>query len=266
MNQAFGLDKVKVKQSFADASLTYDSAAALQCEVGRLLLDTFNSDLANGVLLDIGCGTGFLLQEWLLSHEMTVRQDFVAIDIAMPMLQHARNKLAQPRFGFVCADAESLPFAHQSIELVISNLALQWSRQPESLFNDLRRIIKLNGQLQFSTFGPQTLQELKAAWKQVDNYCHVNEFYSKQELMQILQQSGFKDIQIYTHVFQQTYPTVVDLMRELKALGAHNVSNGRKKQMTTKTQIHSMIAAYEKCRIRDGIPATFEALLVYARV
>ncbi len=266
MSNAFFLDKTKVKQSFSSASVTYDAFAELQRNVGKQLLSAFSINPSDDLWLDLGCGTGFITNELLSLVPESKRQTVVALDIAWPMLQKARCKLANQKVHYVCADAERLPFVNNSVDAVFSNLALQWSRNPKVLFADIKRIIKTDGQLVFSTFGPQTLQELNAAWAEVDDYCHVNEFYSEQQLKLYLQQAGFKDIQIITKTYRPCYDSVVELMRQLKSIGAHNVTAGRNKNMTTKTQLQSMMTAYEKYRLDSGIPATFAAILVSAKV
>jgi len=267
MSDALLLDKAKIRQSFSAASHTYDHYAELQREVAKALLASFSDVTVKGILLDLGCGTGFLTAELLDSAPHSDFKAIVALDIAMPMLQTARSKLAeQKKARYICADAERLPIAGQSVDAVFSSLALQWCRNPESFFADIRRIIKPGGRLVFSTFGPETLQELKNAWAEVDSYCHVNEFYSEEQLIQFLQGAGFEDLQIIRKNYRPSYASVMDLMKELKSIGAHNVMLGRNRKMTTKTQMQQMIAAYEKHRIGNRFSATFSAILVSAKV
>lgn len=266
MSAVFHLDKAKVRQAFAAASATYDGFAELQRTVGKALLNFVAIENCNGIVLDLGCGTGFLTSELLKSAPYADLQAIVALDIAWPMLQKARCKLADHgKVQYLCADAERLSFAGQAVDGIFSNLALQWCRNPELFFAGIKRIIKPGGQLVFSTFGPETLRELKNAWAQVDNYCHVNEFYSEQQLHHYLQHAGFRDIRIAHKTYRPDYDSVVDLMLKLKSIGAHNVTAGRNKKMTTRTQLQNMVAAYEKNRFNNRIPATFAAILVSAK-
>ena len=276
------LDKAKIKQSFAAASVTYDNVAALQRTIGKALLNTINLERMTGTLLDLGCGTGFLTSELLTSHEgyasrtlnlgeclendtqslpnMTV----IALDIALPMLQVAQTKLADmPNVSYLCADAEQLPLAEQIVDGVFSNLALQWCVNLQAVFTNIKRVLKPDGRLVFSTFGPKTLQELKAAWAEVDDFNHVNEFYSEQQLTRFLQLAGYTKIKVQTRVYTSSYESVLALMKELKHIGAHNVIAGRNKNITSKMIMRRMIAAYEEqsCNL---IPATFEVIMVTA--
>lgn len=254
------LDKGKVRQSFAAASTTYDAVAELQRAVGKTLLDRIVDDNPAGTLLDIGCGTGFLTSG-LLVHGMPV----IALDIALPMLQVTKNKLAGASdVGYICADAEQLPLVEQSIDRVFSNLALQWCVNLDAVFADLKRVLKPSGKLTFSTFGPKTLQELKAAWAEVDDYHHVNDFYSEGQVADFLKQAGFTAITTETYHYVPTYASVWDLMRELKHIGAHNVMAERNRNMTSKARMQRMIAAYQQGSGGSGIPATFEVIMVQA--
>lgn len=264
MTAVFELDKHKLRQSFGSASASYDGVAALQRSVGLKLLREAVPGNLSGTVLDLGCGTGFVTGK-LLEHPAVER--LVALDIAMPMLQTARNKLGAPdRLHFVCGDAENPGFAADSVDAVVSNLALQWCRDLAGLFGELQRILRPEGLLAFSTFGPRTLGELKHAWAEVDDYPHVNEFYQAAELRRCMHQAGFKEIVVRSETYQPVYRTVLDLMKELKNMGAHNVASGRNKRLTTKNQLTRMIDAYP-LRLGDRRPvATFEAFIVSARV
>ncbi|MDD5267560.1 MAG: malonyl-ACP O-methyltransferase BioC [Methylococcales bacterium] len=257
------LDKVRIKRSFAAASVTYDSVAELQRTVGKELLRSIDTSKLTGTLLDLGCGTGFLTGELLAhsNHETTI-----ALDIALSMLQSTQAKLADKRnISYICADAEYLPLAGQSIDSVLSNLALQWCSNLEAVFIDIKRTLKPEGRLVFSTFGPQTLYELKSAWATVDSYNHVNAFCSETQLQLFLQEAGFKNSQIKSTFYTPRYESVWTLMHELKNLGAHHVIAGRNKNITTKTAMQKMISAYEKHRVNNKIPATFEVISVIAQ-
>src|SRR5690606_17268863 len=130
-------------------------------------------------VLDLGCGTGFcsrqLQQRWPAA-------TLLALDLALPMVAHTRNNV--PAVLPLCADAEALPLASESIDLVVSSLAIQWCSHYDSLFRELARITRPGAAVLLSTFGPDSLQELRQAWAAVDSRRHVNEFVPAAQLQQ----------------------------------------------------------------------------------
>ncbi len=262
IDKSLAIDKEKIKRSFSQAAMTYDGLAGLQREVGRDLLKMFSLPKSSDIIVDIGCGTGFLTQELLL--KLAFKQ-MIAIDIAWSMLQVTKAKLAHVNaVKFLCADAERLPLVAKSTDIIISNLALQWCTKLTDVFDGFSKALKPEGQVFFSTFGSTTLNELKQAWSEVDDYQHVNEFYTAAELYFFLQQSGFKNIQTETKVYQSNYQTVIELMKELKGIGANHVLAGRNKRTTSKTQMQNMLEAYEKFRVDGVIPASYEIIFATA--
>jgi len=264
MSAVLTIDKNKVRQSFASAANSYDELASLQRNVGLKLMQYFSEISSADHVLDIGCGTGFLTQQLV---KQTGIKQITALDIAYSMVQRTRSKLQHiENVHYLCADAEYIPVMNDSVDSIISNLALQWCQNLTAVFRGFNSALKAEGQLLFSTFGPQTLWELKKAWSEVDDYSHVNEFYSAPELEMFLQQAGFKNIRCESLNYQSEYQTVKELMRELKGIGAHNVLSRRNRKTTSKTSMQRMISAYEKHKLNGMIPATYEIIFVTGNV
>ncbi len=236
-------EKTKIRQAFSAAAHGYDQVAQLQREVGLQLLQHLDANKITGRIVDLGCGTGFLTAELLKGRP---GQPITALDLAVPMLRMARSKLNAKTISYVCADAENLPFADASLDLVVSNLALQWCGQLDQALADICRALKPGGSLAFSTFGDGTLQELKNAWATVDSHRHVNAFYDRQRLLQAVQEAGFSDIQSHSRRYQPRYGCVLDLLKELKQLGARTVVAGHSSHLTGKQKMQTMMAAYQR--------------------
>ncbi len=218
--------------------------------------------IAPNVIVDIGSGTG------RLSSAVTQRYPDSAVyslDLAPAMLTYARQQTTAPPAGFICADAEQLPYSDHSIDMIISNVSLQWCSNLELALREFQRVIKPGGLLMFTTFGPDTLKELRSSWSGVDNYNHVNAFFDMHDIGDALRRIGFSDPVMDVENFTLTYQEATTLMRDLKAVGAHNVTAGRPHGLTGRQRLQKVIKAYERFRLEDGLlPATYEVIYGHA--
>jgi malonyl-CoA O-methyltransferase len=263
------VDKRLVRRAFNNAAATYDAAAVLQHEVCKRMaerLDYIKHQPA--VLLDAGSGTGNALGRLRARYGDA---HIVAFDIAHAMLEQARGRqpwwrslpgLRAP-LSHVCGDVERLPFATASIDMVWSNLALQWVNDLPATFKEIHRVLKPGGLLMFSTFGPDTLKELREAYAG-SGYTHVNRFIDMHDIGDMLTAARYADPVIDMEPFTLTYDTVRQLMHDLKSIGAHNVTGGRPQALSGKGLLRAVTAGYELFR-RDGkLPATFEVVYGHA--
>lgn len=255
-------DKHLVRRSFSQAAPRYDGVAELQRRVGEQLLADFSGSApAPGAIVDVGAGTGHFAARLL---KVFPESRVIALDLAEGMLRQVRTRMSE-RCWLVCGDAESLPLADESVDLVFSNLALQWCSDLLGVFAAFRRILRPEGVALFSTFGAQTLCELRAAWGRVDAYSHVNAFHPARSVEEALYAAGFEECSVESSIIRLHYPGVEALMRELKALGAHNVTVNRPRHLTGKGALRKLIAAYQELMPDGRTAATFEVIQAYAR-
>jgi malonyl-CoA O-methyltransferase len=257
--QIFGIDRHAVAQAFDRASTRYDAFAALQERVRNELLERLDElEIEPRAVLDLGAGTGHGTRALKGRHPKAV---VVAADIAPGMLEQARQQSRWlRRFERVRADAYALPFADGAFDLVFSNLMIQWCDDLDSVFTEIARVLKPGGLLLFSTFGPGTLTELREAWSASDSSNHVNHFFDPHALGSALMQAQLSEPVLDVDRIVAKYPDVMALMRELKAIGAHNVTQGRARGLTGRSRLAAMTLAYETQR-RDGkIPVTWEVI------
>ncbi|WP_367154474.1 malonyl-ACP O-methyltransferase BioC [Methylomonas sp. HYX-M1] len=254
-------DNVRIARSFAVAASRYDRLATLQREVGLELMRRYPLQAGPGNCLDLGCGTGFLTGRMLTGGGA---EQLLALDIAMPMLQTARGKYPLGNAGYVCADAQRLPFADNSFQQIYSNLALQWVGDLAATFSELRRVITPSGRLVFATFGQDTLRELKAAWARVDAGRHVNSFPSAVQTEALLAGAGFERVSVQSVLYRSRYPGVDVLMHELKGLGANQIKQAPIRTITTKARLNAMIEHYQALMTEPGIVASYEILFAAA--
>jgi malonyl-CoA O-methyltransferase len=259
LREVFRLDRAQLRASFERASRSYESAARLQLSVAAELLTRLDDfRFAPRVVLDLGAGTGRISRELKRRYP---RAHVIALDIAPGMLHEARRH--QPlwrRFERVCGDALRLPLKDASVDLVFSNLMLQWCEPLERALAEVRRVLRSGGFFAFSTFGPDTLQELRSAWAQADAYNHVNHFPDMHVVGDALTRAGLMEPVLDVDRIELGYPDVLSLMRDLKAIGAHNVTAGRPRALAGRSRLARVQQAYEGFRGSQGLPATYEVI------
>jgi malonyl-CoA O-methyltransferase len=255
--------KRMVSRSFGSAAPRYDGFARLQTLTGDRLLGFVAEQRSAHRLLDAGAGTGALTGRL---GELYPSAKLIALDLAEGMARHIRYRFPPERVHLVvCADCEALPLADNSVDIVFSNLTLQWCTDLSAVFSEFCRILTPTGVLAFSTFGGDTLKELRLAWQAVDRYTHVNRFTDEQSLRRLLQRAGLREAKLESSAAEIQYPSVYHLMRELKGLGAHNVTAGRPRHLTGKGSLRKMISAYEGLMQGGQVMASFEVIRGLAR-
>ncbi|MBK6393374.1 MAG: malonyl-ACP O-methyltransferase BioC [Betaproteobacteria bacterium] len=273
------IDPRAVRRAFGRAAATYDGAAVLQREVSARLAGRLDVvKLTPGTILDVGCGTGEAIGE-LSARYPSAR--VLALDAALPMLQQARTRSAHgrsllarmlgplgrggaPAPAFVCADGTALPLPGVCVDLVWSNLMLQWVNDLPRAFAEFRRVLRVGGLLTFTTFGPDTLKELARAFARIDGHTHVSRFVDMHDLGDMLVQAGFADPVMDREQVTVTYPSPAALLAELKAIGATNQTRDRPRGLTGRSRRAALEDVLRKLAQDGRIPATFEVVYGHA--
>ncbi|SFK42340.1 malonyl-CoA O-methyltransferase [Nitrosomonas aestuarii] len=271
MSEDYRLDKRQLRNAFGRAATTYDQAAVLQREISDRMFSRLDYiKYAPDTILDAGSGTGYGTQK------LSVRYPdsrLVAMDIAWAMLQHAQPiatgwrrfwPFQKKQIQYLCADMERLPVKDESVGMIWSNLALQWCNDLDKTFCEVNRVLKTDGLFMFSTFGPDTLQELRQAFGHVDASVHVNRFIDMHDIGDLLVHNRFATPVMDMEYITLTYDDVMRVMRDLKAIGAHNVAQGRRQGLTGKMRWKKVIERYETLRSKGKLPATFEVIYGHA--
>ncbi|HEX5364211.1 MAG TPA: malonyl-ACP O-methyltransferase BioC [Gallionella sp.] len=268
MNE-FEIDKKQVRRAFSRAAADYDAAAVMQREVCARMLERLDYiKLQPSRILDIGSGTGWGTRQLA---ERYPSAQLVALDIAIGMLRNARGRsgwwqklFGGAKQGYVCADVEALPVAAASVDMVWSNLALQWCNDLPATFVELHRVLKVDGLLMFSTFGPDTLKELRRAFDGVDGHNHLNRFADMHDIGDMLVRGGFAEPVMDMEYLTLTYEDVRGVLHDLKAIGAHNATSGRGQGLMGKQAWARLIDNYESSRSNGKLPATYEVVYGHA--
>lgn len=268
-------DRRQVRRAFSRSAPGYAAAAALQREIESRLLESLDylDDPALGrappqVVLDLGCGPGHaaaaMRKRW-------PKAQVLAMDLALPMLREARRQAGRwplppnRRLVRINADARALPLAEGSVDVLFSNLCLQWVEDLPAVFAGFRRVLKPGGLLLVSSFGPDTLLELREAFAHADDAPHVSPFASIAQFGDALVAAGFRDPVLDRDLFVHHHRDLPELMRELRAIGATNALSARRHTLTGKARFADAAAAYERERGSDGLlPASWEAIYAQA--
>lgn len=261
-------DKQQMRAAFEQSAAHYDAVAILQREVADRLLERLPLlKMTPATILDLGSGTGYC-SEKLAAHYPKAR--LTSLDLASAMVTKTRSRFSRwsrLRRGhqFVCADAEALPFADNSFEMVFSSLTLQWCADLERTFSEIRRVLKPGGVLLYTTLGPDTLKELRASWATVDGQVHVNTFLDMHDVGDAMLRARLAEPVMDMELLTMTYEDAMTLMRDLKTLGAHNVNPGRDHGLTAPKKLKAVLDAYAQFRMADGLlPASYEVVYGHA--
>ncbi|CDG85137.1 methyltransferase domain protein [Janthinobacterium agaricidamnosum NBRC 102515 = DSM 9628] len=227
-------------------------------------------------VLDAGCGPGPDLA--LLQKDYPAAQ-VIGLDASEEMVRAARapvskmaslnqflSKLLPAKSGvdLLCGDLGDLPFGPNSVDLIWSNLALHWHAQPDRVFAEWRRVLRLDGLLMFSCFGPDTFKEIRAAFAEADLAPHALPFVDMHDFGDMLVETGFSTPVLDMEIITVTYDTTSALLADVRAWGGNPLST-RRRGLMGKAAWDRMLQALEALRRTDGkLGLTFEIIYGHA--
>jgi malonyl-CoA O-methyltransferase len=267
-----GLDTAQVRRVFDRAAPTYGRSAVVAREVELRMAEKLDYlRIAPARVLDAGSGTG--TAHGLLRARYPAAQ-VIELDISMAMLGRARSRRAPgerlralvgaPVRHWVCADYSRLPLRAATIDMVWSSLALAWSHEPLAALAEFHRVLAPGGALLFSTYGPDTLNELRGAFAATDMAPHVNPFVDMHDLGDMLVAAGFDAPVMEMERVSVTYADMDALARDLKFSGQTNLSAERRRGLTTPRAWQRLREQYEKLRNAGRLPVTVEVVYGHA--
>lgn len=274
-DQAPGIDARAAQRFFGRSAAGAD---VLSREVERRMAERLELVRLDPVrVLDAGSGGG---EARALLAQRYPRAECIALDAAhaslvsaraearaaRSLLQRARGLVSGSHDGApaVCGDFHRLPFAPRSFQLVWSNLALAWAGDPLPVFKELCRVLEVGGLLMFSTYGPDTLKELRAAFAAVDSAPHVHRFIDMHDLGDMLVAAGFAEPVMDMEVITLTYPDFDALVSDLRLSGQANAASDRRRGLMGRRAWQGMRERYEVLRQAGRLPATVEVIYGHA--
>lgn len=263
------IDGRQVRRHFSASASTYDAHAAVQQRVALKVADLVAEEApASGIFLEVGTGTGFLAEQLCRQ-----RSDMQAVlsDLAHPMTLRARQRLAGA--PAVDAAAEALPLAGGSVTLVCSTSAYQWVENLSAAFAESRRILRPGGVFVFALFGRRTLWELKDSYRDVvlqetERYPgHLHRLPSRQTVAASLDEAGFAHGRVWEEDEVEQHASLVDLLRSIKGVGAHNASSNRPRGLVSRGFMRRLADTYAaRFSDRGSLRATYHVIYGVGRV
>lgn len=248
--------RTRIRHAFDRAAATYDGAAAVQRDICHALLATLADLQPPAQVLDAGSGTGYALP--LLAGRFP-SADLLAIDLAPAMLARVPHTCQR-----LVGDLQQLPLADACLDLYWSSLAVQWCDLPRVLA-EARRTLRPAGRLAVASLGPETFAELRQAFAGVDRYGHTLPFHTPEEIGRMAGDAGFADIRVSRRRHLAHYPDFRSLLRAVKAVGANQLGDGRRRSLMGRTAFAAAETGAERQRTAAGLPLTYDVLILEAR-
>jgi malonyl-CoA O-methyltransferase len=258
-------DRDKLKQDFSRAAHTYDAESGLQRAVLESLMEWSGETVPNlhpsARILDVGSGTGYFGQ---MLETTPCQASLVGCDIAYGMCVKA---FENTRYHHMTnATIEHLPFADKLFTLVFSSLTLQWINDPIEALHECFRVTEPEGEILISTFGTQTLKEMRNVFSMLDDDAHVSPFHSALQLQDMVRMVGYSSIESQTRIYRLHTPSFLSLAKHLKAIGATNKRTDRAKRLMSHTQLRKIDEFYHLFyKQPEGLPVTWEVHFLKAR-
>jgi len=199
--------KLKISENFSRAAENYGSNATLQKQVAENLVQKTAPYLsAKQKFLDIGSGTGFVAQ--------ALNRPVIQLDIALEMCR-ASSQISPA----ICADMECLPFLDSSFNIVFSSSSVQWADM-KLCFAEVNRVLAEGGYFIFSTFGEQTLSDIKASFKIANIEPKLNPLPANEEIKRMVEIAGFSVVSSHEETCEESFNSLADMFRSITDIGA----------------------------------------------
>ena len=248
--------KSKIADTFGSASNSYDVSARLQRQSGNIILsylDNYTSKSSNSIVVDLGTGTGYFADILKSDH-----QNIIGLDLSKSMLNYASEQ-RDADINWLAADIHQLSFADNTLDIIYSNLVIQWCNPLCDAFKEIERVLKPGGTFVFSTLLDGTLSELKQSWANVNDDQHVIDFKQLSDVERDIKTTNFNIELLDQQVIVLDYISVKHLANELKSLGASHLPNKVNKGLSGKGSWQKMTQAYQEFQSDSGCyPATYQ--------
>tara|TARA_Y100001934_G_C12309659_1_gene754275 strand:+ start:211 stop:1038 length:828 start_codon:yes stop_codon:yes gene_type:complete len=250
----FILDRFAIKKQFSRIAENYDDVSFLQKKVADELLSRLKFfEPSENIVIDIGSATGYIGRDL---RKKFPNASVLEIDLSFAMASESLK--IDPASRVLVSSVEKLPFANETVPMIISNMLLHWCDLSKAL-SEIARVLEVGGNFFFTTLGQGSLSELRSIWSKIDDFPHVHDFYDMHDIGDALMVAGFSEPIIDTDRTYTTYTNFSQLIGELRHIGATNARVDRQKGLMGTSKYNSVASAYKKYRNQAGrLPVTWE--------
>jgi malonyl-CoA O-methyltransferase len=222
-------NKIRIAQQFSRAANTYDSAAEVQLDIAFDAMSYLPSHYKSG--LDIGCGTGRISQQ--LSNRC---ERLVAMDLAFGMLSYAQqnNALTASSICWLQGDADSLPMADNSVDMLYSSMVLQWTDNQQKVMSEINRVMDSGATAILAIMCDGSFTQLNESWLSIDKRRHVNNFSSAQSWRDAAISQGLQ-VNMHEKQYVTWHQNINKLLCSIKSIGANVVLKSQNSEPTDST-------------------------------
>ncbi|MGM0692590.1 MAG: methyltransferase domain-containing protein [Pseudomonadota bacterium] len=242
----------RVARAFSRAAPRYARLAEAQRVMGERLWARLPERASS--VLDLGCGPGHWSAR--LACHVGYGGAVTGLDLAPGMLEEARRHHGD-RVRWLCADAAALPLPDATLDLVFSNLALQWCPNLEGTLAELRRVLRPGGCALINTLAPGTLEEVSRAWSRPGRPAALLGFRGSDRHRRAARLAGFSRVLVESTTQRFHYPDLAAVMASIKGVGAQAARPGAR---LTRADLALARRRYEALRKPDGLPVTYRLL------
>lgn len=253
----------EIRRAFDKAAPHYEKTAVIQHEIGMRLFERLDYlRLEPKYVLDLGGGTGY----WSKKLKARYPHAFIVnLDMSWQMLRQARTGgWFRKKNTCVLADMSVLPFQTGQFDLVFSNQAVHWALDAAALYKEIQRIMAVDGCFMASTLGPDTFLEMRKSFAEADGYHHQNDFMDMHDVGDVMLRAGFAEPVVDMEKITSEYPSVMAILKSLKAQGVRNTHHKRLSGLMGRQHWQRFLMAYETYRREDGrYPLTYEVVYLH---
>jgi len=203
----------KIRDNFSRSAAHYEKYADIQAKLAQELLEEIiGAGYTANEVLDIGCGTGWLLGEL---KRFLPQSRLWGLDISLAMARKTKAKIED----VLAADAAFLPFKDKALDLVLSNAVYQWVPDLEAAFKEAHRILKFGGCFMFNCFGAKTLRELRQCFGIEETFLPQADF-----IREALERAGFSCPEFKARDCSRHFDNLADILSWLKYIGVNRIN------------------------------------------